>query len=75
MTVAELAKSLGKVGTYYPNGSQGLGFEVTVRDVRQVFGRLDFEVEPVAGRGRSWVGESSVKFPDERPRLAVSDPF
>lgn len=75
MTVAELAKNIDKVGTYYPNGPQGLGFEVTVKDVRQVFGRLDFEVVPVAGFGRSWVGESSVKFPDERPRLAVSDPF
>jgi len=74
MTVAELAKNLGKVGTYYPNGWQGLGFEVTVKDVRQVFGRLDFEVEPVAGFGRSWVGESSVKFPDARPSGAF-DPF
>ena len=74
MTVAELAKNLGRVGTYHPNGSQGLGFEVTVRDVRQVFGRLDFEVEPVAGSGRSWVGESSVRFPNE-PDRSVSDPF
>ena len=38
-----------------------LAFSVRVCDVRQVFGRVDYEVEPVDGSGRCWVSESSVR--------------
>jgi len=33
----------------------GLGVEVRVIDVRTVYGRVQYLVEPVAGRGRRWV--------------------
>lgn len=33
----------------------GLSFEVKVLSVRCVFGRTDYFVAPIAGRGKSWV--------------------
>jgi len=62
MSVAELARDIGRVGRYRAQGVEGaLAFSVVVRDVRHVFGRVDYEIEPVDGAGRCWVSESSVR--------------
>jgi hypothetical protein len=62
MSVAALARDIGRVGRYRAQGVEGLlSFSVRVCDVRQVFGRVDYEVEPVDGAGRCWVSESSVR--------------
>ena len=66
MSVAEMARSIGRHGKYRAQGVEGaLAFSVVVRDVRQVFGRMDYQVEPVDGFGRCWVSESSVSLDDE----------
>jgi|DEB0MinimDraft_6_1074348.scaffolds.fasta_scaffold231361_1 hypothetical protein len=66
MSVAELARDIGRVGRYRAQGVEGaLAFSVVVRDVRHVFGRVDYEIEPVDGAGRCWVSESSVRLGDK----------
>ena len=62
MSVAEMARCIGKRGRYRAQGVEGaLAFGVVVRDVRRVFGRVDYQVEPVDGAGRCWVSEGSVR--------------
>ena len=62
MSVATLARDIGRVGRYRAQGVEGLlSFGVRVCDVRQVFGRVDYEIEPIDGAGRCWVSESSVR--------------
>lgn len=62
MSVAEMARCIGKRGRYRAQGVEGaLAFSVVVRDVRVCFGRMDFEIEPADGAGRCWVSEGSVR--------------
>lgn len=66
MSVAMMARCIGKRGRYRAQGVEGaLAFSVVVRDVRVCFGRMDYEIEPVDGAGRCWVSESSVRLEDE----------
>ena len=58
MTSAELAKYVGRKGLMSFGGA--IAVEVTSKDAREVFGRLDVLVEPVAGTGEAWVGESRI---------------
>lgn len=58
MTARELAEMVGKAGTYSVNS---LKIDVVVLDAKQVYGRVDFLIEPKAGSGRIWVASSSVK--------------
>ena len=39
-----------------------LGIEVTILDVRIVYGRTEFAVEPVHGHGEAWVESKGVHF-------------
>lgn len=55
--VADLSTYLGKTGLLRLHG---LGFVVAIKDVRRVFGRLDFMVHPIDGQGSDWVSASSV---------------
>lgn len=41
--------------------SDGLEVGVTVLNVRSAFGRIDYEVTPLNGKGKAWVSSSRVK--------------
>ncbi len=52
MTHKEAAKLIGRAG-HYAHGN--LIFRVEVTDVREVFGRTDVQIKPVAGSGMGWI--------------------
>ncbi len=58
--VAANATFVGKCALYHIIP----GFEVWVHvlDVREVFGRKDFEVAPYEGRGSRWVSAAALNF-------------
>ena len=58
MTNAELAEFVGKEGILVHIAH--LGILVRSLDAREVYGRLDILVEPVAGTGEAWVSESRI---------------
>jgi hypothetical protein len=62
VTAAEVVELLGRVGSLDLTSDRvPISVRVTVHDVRQVFGRRDYLVEPVAGRGRAWVSSDRVR--------------
>ncbi len=62
VTAAEVVQLLGRVGSLDLTSDRvPISVRVTVHDVRQVFGRRDYLVEPVAGRGRAWVSSDRVR--------------
>jgi len=62
VTAAEVVQLLGRVGSLDLTSDRvPVSIRVTVHDVRQVFGRRDYLVEPVAGRGRAWVSSDRVR--------------
>lgn len=58
MTAREARAMLGQTGTLELGA---LRIEVKIVDLREVYGRVDFLVTPVAGSGQVWKAESSVK--------------
>lgn len=62
MSVAKLAQAIGKRGRLMESG---LAFHVEIRDVREVYGRLDYLVIPVAGDGSKWVAAERVTLDTE----------
>ena len=58
MTNAELAAYVGRTGLLSFDGK--IAVEVRAHDAREVYGRLDILVEPVAGTGEVWVAESRI---------------
>lgn len=57
MTNAKLAEFVGREGIL---SIDKLGVLVRSLDAREVYGRLDILVEPVAGTGKAWVSESRI---------------
>jgi len=39
--------------------------EVRVRKARVIFGRLEFQVEPIFGTGKAWINESRIELGKE----------
>lgn len=61
MTSEELAAYVGKIGVLHGGpGTSIMSFAVKSLDAREVYGRLDILVEPVAGTGKAWVAESRI---------------
>lgn len=60
MTAKELMKQIGKDAVYHEE--LGLKVKVKILDARQQFGRVDYQVMPLAGEGDAWVSESRVTF-------------
>lgn len=52
LSVRKLAELIGETRRLRTGG---LRVDVVVRDVREVFGRVDYLVSPVAGSGGCWV--------------------
>lgn len=67
MTAVEMSKYIGRSG-FVAYGD--LKYEVTVTDVKERWGKLRFEVRPLAGFGRSWV--ESVEF-QQQPAVSISE--
>ncbi len=57
MTYKEAARIIGRKGKYLHGNIQ---FQVELLDVREVFGRTDVEIKPVAGTGTAWVSLDKV---------------
>ena len=64
MTAKQAAEYVGRTGRlsvrgssapHWSHGEQGLVVTVKVLDAREVYGRLDLFVAPVAGSGAAWV--------------------
>ncbi len=58
VTVNQLKGAVGRDGYLQVHG---LEVKVEIKDVRQVFNRVDYLVEPKAGRGSAWVSAETVK--------------
>ena len=58
ITVNELKRAVGRKGYLQVHG---LEIKIEILDVRQVFNRVDYLVEPEAGRGSSWVAADTVR--------------
>lgn len=56
--VLKLKDLIGKEGNIEVSG---LTFRVIVRDVRRVYGRLQYKITPHTGRGEAWKDDKSVK--------------
>ena len=57
VTVNELKGAVGRKGYFLVHG---LEVKVEILDVRQVFNRVDYLVQPEAGRGSAWVSAGMV---------------
>ena len=58
ITVNALKMAVGRKGYLQVHG---LEIKIEILDVRQVFNRVDYLVEPEAGRGSSWVAADTVR--------------
>jgi hypothetical protein len=56
-TLNEMKQHVGKQGLIRQSN---ILFAVTVLDVRQVYGRLQYLVKPVSGEGMSWINDDSL---------------
>lgn len=59
MTINEIAKYLGKVGTVLP-GLGSISIAVRVYDARQVYGRIELLVKPTEGSGEAWINPNRI---------------
>ena len=53
----EYLKFIGKTSIYHCND---LLIPVKITDVKQVYGNIHFEIEPVSGKGSVWVRDNSL---------------
>jgi hypothetical protein len=56
-TTKDLATVIGRTGLMQSDKMQ---FEVTIHNVKQAFGRVDYLVRPVAGKDEAWVSSERV---------------
>ena len=40
--------------------------DVVIKHIRERWGKLDYLIEPVSGKGRAWVSQDSVRLKDVR---------
>ena len=59
MAAREIVQLLDREATL--TTAEGLRFQVTIVDARQAFGRLNVQVEPIAGEGTAWVSMDRVE--------------
>lgn len=62
MSVKSLKEHAAKIGKRAVlQIKPGFEINVTIEDVRENFGRVDFQVKPVSGYGLDWVSADRVK--------------
>lgn len=54
----ELLKNIGKLAIF---NTEGLRFEVEITNVRKAFGRIDYEIKPLAGADETWVSAARLE--------------
>lgn len=59
MNTLEMMPAIGRRVDWQP--VPGILVRVEIINVRQVYGRVDLEISPVAGNGRKWVSLDSVR--------------
>ena len=57
MTAAEMMKNLNHIA--FAN-VEGFKIKVQIDDARQVFGRVDYLVTPIEGKGKQWMSEDHI---------------
>ena len=57
--VKEMMSWIGKTGMV---GSDGIFYQVKIADVKVAWGKMLFQVEPVAGSGSKWIESTSITF-------------
>lgn len=57
MTVSQLQQVMGRTVFYMHKGMQ---FKVAIIDGRTVFGKVQYQIIPIDGKGKVWVDSSSV---------------
>jgi hypothetical protein len=65
-TAKDMSDAIGRRGSLLGCAGVDLRVYITVIDARQVFSRIDYQIEPVAGSGRAWVSAGRVELSDER---------
>lgn len=64
MTHAQLSQHIGRAGDWIL-ADRPLNIRVTVEDARESYGRLQYLIQPVAGRGQTWIDASRVRLDQE----------
>lgn len=59
MTIRDLTAALDKPAMLRLT-AEGITIPVIIKDIRNVFGRTDFQVAPVDGKGLVWVNSERV---------------
>jgi hypothetical protein len=67
MTVGQMATRIGQNAVLEVKGMRVF---VEVTDVRQVWGKVQYQITPVVGEGSTWVDESSIVFVSRTPANA-----
>lgn len=62
MKVSDVQYIKNKTGTIWING---LSIEVTILDIREVWGTIHYLITPIDGSGSVWVNASRVKVNDK----------
>ncbi len=57
MTTRSLSPLIGRTGRYLIGAAS---FPVTIIDARELFGRIDVQIEPIGGSGAAWVERSAI---------------
>jgi hypothetical protein len=60
MSAREMYAMVGRTGELYLRESD-LTIYVEIKDVRNRFGNIDFQVSPLQGKGEAWVSADRVK--------------
>ena len=64
MTVKEMINEMKGRRAFWSVDS--LKVLVDIRDIRDVFGRVDYLISPVGGAGTKWVQQGGLSFTEER---------
>lgn len=64
MSIAAMAKLIGKTGMMRLPEFDGITFPVEIQDARSSFGRIDVMVMPIGGKGMVWVSLDRITLPE-----------
>ena len=59
MNIKEMSALIGRRGKW--NATHGIDVDVEIVDVRQAYGRTDYQIRAIAGTGSAWVTAHTVQ--------------